>query len=40
MRAGLLWTGCAVLAALELAAAWWGWSQGGLALLQLGVGIC
>ncbi|MFG3454798.1 MULTISPECIES: hypothetical protein [Pseudomonadaceae] len=40
MRAGLLWTGCAVLAALVLAAAWWGWSQGGLALLQLGVGIC
>ena len=23
-----------------LALAWWGWHQGGLALLQLGVGIC
>ncbi|WP_259651467.1 hypothetical protein [Pseudomonas sp. NCCP-436] len=23
-----------------LALAWWGWRQGGLALLQLGVGIC
>ena len=26
--------------ALLLALAWWGWRQGGLALLQLGVGIC
>ncbi|WAJ39592.1 hypothetical protein OU800_10320 [Pseudomonas sp. GOM7] len=25
---------------LLLALAWWGWHQGGLALLQLGVGIC
>lgn len=25
---------------LLLALAWWGWRQGGLALLQLGVGIC
>ncbi|MGQ7957158.1 hypothetical protein ACUTAF_05470 [Pseudomonas sp. SP16.1] len=31
----------ALLAAgLLLALAWWGWRQGGLALLQLGVGIC
>ena len=27
-------------AGLLLALAWWGWRQGGLALLQLGVGIC
>ncbi len=35
-----LWTGGVALAALLLAAAWWGWQQGGLALLQLGMGIC
>jgi hypothetical protein len=29
-----------MLASLLLVAAWWGWQQGGLALLQLGVGIC
>ncbi len=23
-----------------LAAAWWGWSKAGLAVLQLGLGIC
>ncbi|MDY0250264.1 MAG: hypothetical protein RBR45_09470 [Pseudomonas sp.] len=23
-----------------LAAAWWGWSKAGMAVLQLGVGIC
>jgi hypothetical protein len=28
------------LAAALLALTWWGWQQGGLALLQLGVGIC
>lgn len=33
--------GAALLAAgLLLALAWWGWRQGGLALLQLGLGIC
>ncbi len=32
--------GVAVLLGLLLALAWWGWQQGGLALLQLGVGIC
>ena len=26
--------------ALLLALAWWGWSQGGLALLQLGMSLC
>lgn len=40
MRTGWLWAGTAVLASLLLLAAWWGWQQGGLALLQLGVGIC
>lgn len=40
MRHGWFWAGGAVLASLLLVAAWWGWQQGGLALLQLGVGIC
>ncbi|KAF2393668.1 hypothetical protein [Pseudomonas frederiksbergensis] len=26
--------------ALLLALAWWGWHQGGLALMQLGMGAC
>ena len=25
---------------LLLALAWWGWQLGGLALLQLGMGVC
>ncbi len=29
-----------VLLLVLLALAWWGWQRGGLALLQLGVGIC
>ena len=32
--------GAAALLLLLLALAWWGWQRGGLALLQLGVGIC
>jgi len=40
MRYGWLWTGGIMLLALVMAAAWWGWQRGGLALLQLGVGIC
>lgn len=32
--------GVAALLLLLLALAWWGWQRGGLALLQLGVGIC
>lgn len=27
-------------AALLLALVWWGWQQGGLALMQLGMGAC
>jgi len=26
--------------ALLLALAWWGWHQGGLAMMQLGLGSC
>lgn len=40
MRRHWLWTAALALAAFMLAIAWWGWQQGGLALLQLGVGIC
>jgi hypothetical protein len=29
-----------VLAGLMLALVWWGWHQGGLALMQLGMGVC
>jgi hypothetical protein len=29
-----------VACALLLALAWWGWHEGGLALMQLGMGAC
>ncbi len=35
-----LGAGLALATAALLALSWWGWQQGGLALLQLGVGIC
>ena len=35
LSAGLLLVG-----ALLLALSWWGWRQGGLAFLQLGLGAC
>lgn len=37
-----LWPRIILLAgtALLLALAWWGWQQGGLALMQLGMGAC
>ncbi|WP_256576398.1 hypothetical protein [Pseudomonas sp. KK4] len=37
-----LWPRITVLAVctLLLALAWWGWHQGGLALMQLGMGAC
>ena len=36
------WLGGALtlVGAALLALIWWGWQQGGLAFLQLGVGIC
>lgn len=40
MRIGWLWASGTALAVSLLALVWWGWQQGGLALLQLGVGIC
>ena len=30
----------AAVCALLLALSWWGWHQGGLALMQLGMGAC
>ncbi|GAB1615975.1 hypothetical protein V7V80_04685 [Pseudomonas kermanshahensis] len=30
----------AVAAIVLLALVWWGWHQGGLALMQLGMGVC
>ncbi len=35
-----VWKVGVVLLLALLAAAWWGWQQGGLALMQLGVGVC
>jgi hypothetical protein len=35
-----LWLGGLLLAALVLGLAWWGWQRGGLALMQLGMGVC
>jgi hypothetical protein len=32
--------GLCLAATALLALTWWGWQQGGLAFLQLGVGIC
>lgn len=29
-----------LLGVLLLALVWWGWQHGGLALLQLGMGVC
>ncbi|EXF95441.1 hypothetical protein HK44_024675 [Pseudomonas fluorescens HK44] len=34
------WFAAASAGALLLALAWWGWHQGGLALMQLGMGAC
>jgi len=39
-RKALLCAGLTLGLGLLLALAWWGWRRGGLALLQLGVGIC
>ena len=35
-----LWLVGAAVLALVLAATWWGWQRGGLALLRLGMGVC
>lgn len=34
------WLGAVALAAMLLALVWWGWQKGGLALMQLGMGVC
>lgn len=40
MSRSLTWTLSLSAVALVLALVWWGWQQGGLALLQLGLGSC
>lgn len=35
-RGGLLLAGALLL----LGVAWWGWQVGGLALMQIGLGVC
>ncbi|MEE1867067.1 hypothetical protein [Pseudomonas auratipiscis] len=32
--------GLALASLLLLALIWWGWHEGGLALMQLGMGVC
>ncbi|UVE16528.1 hypothetical protein NVV93_13005 [Pseudomonas sp. LS44] len=34
------WAALLSVAVILLALAWWGWQQGGLALMQLGMGTC
>lgn len=36
LACGLLALGAALLLVL----AWWGWHRGGMALMQLGMGVC
>jgi hypothetical protein len=36
----LLRAGAGIAVVLLLALAWWGWQQGGLALLQLNMSLC
>jgi len=40
MSRGRAWSIGLILAALLLGLAWWGWQRGGLALMQLGMGVC
>lgn len=40
MNRVVAWFAAAGAGALLLALAWWGWHQGGLVLMQLGMGSC
>ncbi|WP_280347876.1 hypothetical protein [Pseudomonas sp. BN414] len=40
MSLRLGWALGALLFSLLLALGWWGWQQGGLALMQLGMSLC
>ena len=40
MNTAWMWLGAASAGALLLALVWWGWHQGGLAMMQLGMGAC
>ena len=40
MSASWIWLGAVSAGALLLALVWWGWHQGGLAMMQLGMGAC
>ena len=40
MSRSLVWSLGTAGVAVLLAVVWWGWQQGGLALLQLGLGSC
>ncbi|EST16045.1 MULTISPECIES: hypothetical protein [Pseudomonas] len=40
MNPGLIRMALAVAALLLLTLVWWGWHEGGMALMQLGMGVC
>lgn len=40
MRIFCVCLGALVIGCVLLALAWWGWHQGGLAVMQLGLGAC
>lgn len=40
MNRGLARMALALAALVVLALVWWGWHEGGLALMQLGMGVC
>ncbi|WP_324708172.1 hypothetical protein [Pseudomonas fragi] len=40
MNTAWMWLGAASGGALLLALVWWSWHQGGLAMMQLGMGAC
>nr|WP_314478111.1 hypothetical protein [uncultured Pseudomonas sp.] len=40
MNRGLARMALALAALVVLALVWWGWHEGGLTLMQLGMGVC
>lgn len=40
MSSTWLWLSGVTIGFGLLAGVWWGWHQGGLALMQLGMGVC
>ncbi|WP_272867585.1 hypothetical protein [Pseudomonas parafulva] len=40
MNRSVVRVGLVIVALGALALVWWGWHQGGMALMQLGMGVC